>query len=165
MTKKHRKRAKIGGNSLRMVRQYFPKVEIVEDANKPEIVEVTAGHVAAATRKNHRVCALALACKEFFTADGIIIGLTTAWVIKGKVAYRYKLGNSISREITSFDRGAAYDIGFYSLTRISPAARLGAIRSIKSRSGSSTGVFHKRFRHLTRNVRTTLGHSSTPELA
>src|SRR4249919_699943 len=97
---------KIGGNSLTMVRSFFPKVESVTDATKSAIVEVTQGDVDNATRKNHRICALAIACKRSFKADGIIIGLTTAWVIKGKVAYRYKLGDSVSREITSFDRGA-----------------------------------------------------------
>jgi hypothetical protein len=122
--KKHRKNGAIGGNSLRMVRQYFPKVETVEDANKAAIIEVTAAHIAKAVRKAHRVCALAIACKEFFIADGIIIGLTTAWVIKGEMAYRYKLGDSISREITSFDRGSDYDVGLYQLSPISPGGVL-----------------------------------------
>jgi hypothetical protein len=162
---KHRKNGAIGGNSLRMVKQYFPKVETVEDATKSAIVEVTAAHLAKAVRKNHRVCALAIACKEFFTADGIIIGLTTAWVIKENVAYRYHLGDSISREITSFDRGAPYDIGFYQLCPISPAARLGTIRSTKPRSGKATGSGAKKFRHYTRNVRTTLGHTGVAETA
>lgn len=162
---KHRKNGQIGGNSLRMVRQYFPKVETVEDGAKAEIVEVTTSHLAKAIRKNHRVCALAIACKEFFNADGIIIGLTTAWVIKGKVAYRYHLGDSVSREITSFDRGAAYDVGFYQLCPISPTARLGTIRSNNpARSGRKTPA-PKRFRHYTRNVRTTLGHSAAAETA
>jgi hypothetical protein len=163
--KKHRKNGQIGGNSLRMVRSYFPKVERVDDATKPAIVEVTKTDVANAERKNHRICALALACKRSFNADGIIIGLTTAWVIKGKIATRYHLGDSISREITSFDRGAAYDVGLYNLVPISPCARLGTVRSTNpNRSGKNTGGL-KKFRHYTRNVRTTLGHFPTPEIA
>jgi hypothetical protein len=166
MKKHHKKNGQIGGNSLTMVKSYFPKVERVEDADKPAIVEVTKVDVDNATRKNHRVCALALACKRFFDADGVIIGLTTSWIIREKVATRFHNAGTVSREITSFDRGAIYDVGFYLLTPASPTARLGTIRATNpKRSGKNTGGLKRRFRHYTRNVRTTLGHATSPEVA
>jgi hypothetical protein len=73
---KHRKNGQIGGNSLAMVKRHFPKVESVEDADKPIIVEVTDDDVAHANIKDHETCALAIACKRSFKADGVIIGMT-----------------------------------------------------------------------------------------
>ncbi len=150
-------------HSLDIVRHFFPKVDTVEDANKPIIVEVTDRDVKIAKIKRHKTCALAVACHRTFKADGIIIGLTAAYVVKGNLAVRYRLGHSISREITSFDRGSSYDIGFYQLTPASPAARLGKVRSINpNRSGKhNPGSIPKRFRHYTRGVRTSL--SRLPE--
>ena len=163
---KHKKNGTIGGNSLRMVRQYFPQVTSVEDSNKPSIVEVTNADNSHADVKSHVTCALAIACKRFFKADGVIIGLTTSWIIKGKMAYRFKNADTVSREITSFDRKAGFDPGFYLLVPPSPAARLGSVRSSNpSRSGTTPKTKTKQFRHYTRNVRTTLGRYGAPETA
>lgn len=149
-----------------MVRQYFPKVEMVQDAEKPAIVEVTNADNAHSDVKSHRTCALALACKRFFKADGVIIGITTSWIIRGKVATRYQNAATVSREIVSFDRKAGFDTGRYLLVPASATARLGTDRSSNpKRSGRSSGK-PRPFRHYTRNVRTALGHfHPEPEIA
>jgi hypothetical protein len=156
MNNKHRKK-RISG-SLIMIKRYFPKVERVEDAGKPVIVEVTADDNSHADVKSHRTCALALACKRFFHADGVIIGLTISWIVRGKVATRFMNAGTVSREITSFDRKAGFDAGFYLLTPASVTARLGTERSTNPRrSGKAKGT--RAFRHYTRNVRASLAHA------
>lgn len=164
MTTKHRGKSKtIGGNSLSMIQTYFPKVEKVEDADKPVIVEVTKADVERSEIKNHETCALALACKRYFHADGVIIGLTTSWIVRGKMATRFRNAGTVSREITSFDRRAGFDIGFYLLTPASPSNKLGTERAYDPvRHGNGKGRGKPAFKHYTRNVRTTLGHSATP---
>jgi hypothetical protein len=160
---KHRRKS-IGGNSLAMVKTYFPKAEIVEDATNPAIVEVTTADNNNADVKSHRTCALAIACKRFFKADGVIIGLTTSWIVRGKVATRYRNAGTVSREITSFDRKAGFDTGLYILSPASPSNRLGLERSYDPvRAGTKKGI--RKFKHFTRNVRTSLLHHSGPVIA
>ena len=139
---------------LRMIKSFFPLVAKVKDADKGMIVMVTREDVAKSNIKDHKTCALAVSCQRSFHADGVIIGLTTAYIIKGNSAIRFKLPNSISREITSFDRGAGYDAGEYLLVPPCPSARLGVERTPGNNHRS--GKAEKTFRHITGRVRTTL---------
>jgi hypothetical protein len=139
--------------ALVTVRSFFPQVKTVLDANKATVVEVTRADIDKSKIKDHQTCALAVCCHRSFHADGVIIGLTTAYIIKGTTAHRYKLTGTISREITSFDRGAGYDEGEYLLAAPCPGSRLGA----PHRGGNRTGTGRKRqFRHYTKNVRVSL---------
>lgn len=142
--------------ALRMIRTFFPKVEKVNDAEHTMIVNVTRADVAKSNHKDHKTCALAVCCKRSFNADGVIIGLTTAYIIKGNTATRFKLNDSISREITSFDRGAGYDEGEYMLVPACPSSRLGVPRTPSAAHGVTTGRGPRHFRHMTGKVRTTL---------
>jgi len=153
-----------GRNSLALVQRFFPKVEAVEDAVKPVIVEVTANDNKIANIKSHRTCALAVACKRTFRADGVLIGLTTSYIVKGKIAYRYKNADTVSREITSFDRKAGFDVGFYHLTPASPAARLGMKPSNPGRPSGKHSKKPKRFMHFTTGVRTALGQMKSNDV-
>lgn len=139
--------------ALKMVKSFFPLVQKVVDADKGVVVEVTKADVAKADIRQHKTCALAVSCQRSFHAEGVIIGLTTAYIIRGNTAYRFKLTDTISREITSFDRGAGYDEGEYLLAPASPAARLGAAHRGGRRSGTGT---KRAFRHYTKNVRVSL---------
>ena len=143
--------------SLTIVRFFFPEVQKVTDSEKSALVEVTPSDASHGDVKNHKTCALAIACKRFFHADGVIIGLTTSYIIKGKIATRFLNPDSISREITSFDRKAGFDIGFYNLCAVSPGRRLGVHRSGKSGEHGSNNKRTKGYRHYTSGVRTTLG--------
>lgn len=153
---KHRKKTKTN-TSLGMIQRHFPLVSRVEDAKLPEVVEVTDDDNAHADVKSHKTCALALACKRFFHADGVIIGLTISWIIRGRVATRFHNSGTTSREITSFDRKAGFDTGLYLLTPATTSNKLGTKRSSNpNRSSGRSGI--RRFRHYTRNVRSTLAH-------
>lgn len=153
-----------GKSAINLVRSFFPKVTEVRDADKPAIVEVTQNDNRVANIKSHKTCALAVACKRSFSADGVLIGLTISYIIKGKIAYRYKNTDTISREITSFDRKAGFDIGFYQLTPLSPSCRLGVKHVNPNRPSGPKGRKTKRFMHFTTGVRTALGRGE-PELA
>lgn len=143
--------------SLAMIRRYFPKVTSVQDAVRPAIVEVTTNDNEHSDVKSHLTCALAVACKRYFRADGAIIGLTTSWIIKSNLAMRYINSGTTSREITSFDRKAGFDTGQYLLVPATGSSRIGAIRSHKpNRHGNGNGLRRPSFRHYTRNVRATL---------
>lgn len=141
-----------GRTSLKIVQTYFPQVTRVNDAEKPIIVEVTKPDVDWSNDKDHKTCALAVACKRMFHADGVIIGMTVSYIIKGNTATRYSNCATVSREITSFDRKAGFDTGFYHLSAPSPSMRFGVSRT-KGTSGKPNPD-KKRFKHYTRGVRT-----------
>src|ERR1700688_3313049 len=92
--------------ALAIVRKYFPKVKEVEDASEPITVEVTNKDNQSAAVRNHESCAMAVSCKRKMKADGVIVSIGTAYVIKGETAYRYRVPPAIQREIVSFDREA-----------------------------------------------------------
>ena len=147
--------------SLAIVKHFFPKVEKVIDTERPAIVEVTEADKRLSKQKDHEVCAFALACKRSFRADGVIIGLTTAYIIKGKTAERYMLAETVSREITSFDRFGreGFDVGFYHMRPASDYRKFGRKDSKHIRTPSNKKGYREvvNFQHFTRGVRTTLG--------
>lgn len=150
--------------SLSMIRRYFPLVEMVKDATKAMVVDVTASDNANADVKNHRTCALAIAATRCFHADGAIIGMTTSWLIKGRTAYRFMNAETVTREITSFDRKAGFDAGMYLLSPPSESNRLGMVRSHNPlRGGNGNRKTKPSFRHYTRNVRASLRGNITLE--
>lgn len=142
--------------ALNLVQKFFPGVEDVVDAVRPTVIEVTLKDANAKAMKNHEACALAVACKRKFNLDGVIISRSTAYLVKGKKARRFKLAPSTSREIVSFDRGAGFQPGTYVLSAVPELARLG--RRQGSDRDKRTGNGHKKqFRHVTANIRTVLG--------
>src|SRR5947209_11513354 len=97
--------------SLNIVRHFHPQINKVVDGDEDILIEVTPQDSKSAKVKKHIECALAVACKRKLKADGVIISRATAYIIKGKTATRFKLPNSVSREIVSFDRNAGFDEG------------------------------------------------------
>ena len=141
-------------SALSIVRMYFPGVEKVSDADKSIDIEVTEKDNRDSTPLDHAVCAFAVACKRTLKADGVLVGIKTAYVIFGKQALRYRLLESTSREIVSFDRHAGFVSGRYALRAPEPYAQLGYERTGRTRntSGRKRGPMH-----VTKNVRTILG--------
>ena len=78
----------VGSRALSVVRKYFPKVKKVNDADAPLTVEVTGRDAAAGARKSHPECAMAVACKRTQHADGVVMSVRTAYIIKGDTATR-----------------------------------------------------------------------------
>ena len=147
-----------GKSALRIVTRYFPQVNSVNDAQRPIIVEVTSDDVEQSKVKDHLTCALAVACKRAFKADGVIIGLTRSYIIKGFTATRYQNAETISREVITFDRfgKSGFDTGYYALSPVCPSSKLGNPHR-SGASGKKNPKSKPRFRHFTSGVRTVLG--------
>lgn len=118
--------SRIGHNALDIVRKYHPGVEKVIDAKKPATFVVNEEDCKQGRSKEPGSCALARSIGRQY--DGAIVSLSTAYVIKGKTAYRYHVPQSISRELVSFDRSHVFSPGTYSLKAINKSAALGKRR-------------------------------------
>lgn len=152
------KTAKYSGKSpnqiLRRLQKSFPTVRKVVDATDSIRVSVLPEDSVKGRKGDPQSCALARACVREEKADGAVIGLSTSYVIKGKVAKRYKTSVTVSREITSFDRHHDFATGKdYILSKIAPSVRLGRIRSQKNKGETGTGPKHGFVAHHTARVR------------
>lgn len=150
-------------SALDIVKSMFPEVTSVVDSKVGLNVEVTKRDINAATVKNHKACAVAVACKRKMHADGVIISINRAYVVKGKRAYRYNVPRSVAREVVVFDRGGQFEAGTYRLEAIPSYQRIGTKKHGARRNGSGSshnGNLAKRFKkyqHKTENIRATLG--------
>ena len=143
-------------SSLRIVNKLFPKVKRVTDAKRNASIEVTLKDATSRGVKNHKECAMAVACKRKFKVDGVIISRSVAYLIKGSHAQRFHLPESVSREVVSFDRGAGFAPGKYELAAVSPANILGSRDERKPRTRKRNPLSPKRFQHITTDVRVSL---------
>lgn len=154
-----RNRNKIGRIALGVVRRFAPKVTSVRDADDDLLVNVTKQDEKASKKKDHNECAMATAVKRQEKASSVIISSSTAYVIRGTEAVRYKVPEAVSKEVVSFDRGASFEAGDYKLKAIPKSGRLGTYRGRDTRTDNSrpkTGGAAKRFIHHTINVRESL---------
>jgi hypothetical protein len=142
-------------SALNTVQKFFPGVKKVVDADKPADIEVTISDATTKGIKNHEACAMAVACKRKYNLDGVIISRSTAYLVKGNQARRFKLPPATAKEVVSFDRGGGFAPGVYRLSAVGDWAKLGRKQgSDKPRTGNG---IKERFRHLTTDIRTVLG--------
>jgi len=149
------KKAKLTGAgriALAKVKKLYPKVMKVVDADEKVVITVTEKDGNTGHQLDLTECALAIACKRQLGLQGAIIGLGTSYLVRGTVATRYKTGQSITREITSFDRHKDFKPGVYTLVPYPTKAHLGAYET--STKGHATGK-NPRYaaRHVTTGVR------------
>lgn len=147
-------------SALNIVQKFFPGVLEVVDAKRPVRIEVTEQDATKKGIKNHESCAMAVACKRKFNLDGVVISRSTAYLVKGRKARRFKLSPSVSREIVSFDRGAGFAPGNYHLTTFPETQRLGSRRETSTDGNGTGNGFPKNFRHVTTGIRTSLAGPS-----
>jgi hypothetical protein len=150
--------------ALYIVKQFFPKVTKVNDASADLAIEVTKQDNKDSRVRDHNECAMAIACRRKFHADGVIISIDRAYIVKGNVATRYTLPESVRREIVSFDREAGFREGEYRLKAVARSVQLGEWRGEKTSdsSKSHSGGIKKRFTHITEGIRTALGSKNAP---
>ncbi len=125
------------------LRRHFPKVTEVVDATRGVKVVVKESDNVVGRKNQPTECAMAKAMKREFDADGIIIGLSTSYIIRGEKATRYETPETVSREITSFDRHQDFAPGVYGLAPVSPSRRSGQ-PSGKSSGRKTRPIVHKR---------------------
>jgi hypothetical protein len=111
--------------ALIIVKRYFPQVDSVEDGKQPLSIEVTANDSESAAVRSHASCAMAVASKRKMKADGVLVSLTVAYIVKGKKAIRYRVPTAVQREIVSFDREAGFAPGDYVLAVFPKSQKLG----------------------------------------
>jgi hypothetical protein len=145
------KKSKITGMALRVVQRYYPEVTTVVDATKPLDIEVQPKDVRNVHRKKHDRCVLAEVCKNRPGVDGVVVAISTVYIVHGKEATRYVQGESSRREIVSFDRSGVFEPGIYRLRPPSASNRLGYQHHHARKKGA--GIKRRGFRHLTQNVR------------
>jgi len=124
---------------LTVVREFYPEVKRVVDATEDLPVEVTPRDAASKAVRNHKECALAAACRRI-TQNKAIISRSRAYLIDGDVAVRYEIGSAVTRELTSFDRGAGFATGTYLLRKPTEAHVLGAPHAHRDDGGQHTGT-------------------------
>ncbi len=140
--------------ALQLVQKFYPNVTDVVDASKPLEVEIIQADIQSSNRKNHRGCVVAKACKRNGN-DGVVIAIKTAYLIKGNKATRYKIPESLTREIVAFDRLGAFELGDYHLDRPAPSFRLkppGKPR-VDTRRGRPHGSLNQVNYHSTKSIR------------
>ena len=148
---------------LRIVNRHFPKVTKVIDAKENLKIEVTSQDEKTSKRRNLNECAMAVACKRAYKADGVILARSTAYLVKDTLAVRFKIPVSVAREITSFDRGAQFAPGIYHLSRPAPSFLLTAKTKDnleRGGKGGNTGKsrgLRKIAIHRTTGIRAVLG--------
>lgn len=123
--------------ALTMVQRYYPNVRSVEDAKKPVLIAVNRQDCTNAKPLSFTDCAFALACKRS-DFDGAVITLSTAYLVNGTKATRYKISNVLSREITVLDRtkdGDKFRMSQYKLNAPSASSKLGPRRHPEKRKG------------------------------
>lgn len=140
------------------LKRHFPRVERVIDAKKGVRVTVKPRDCGIdAKRKDPTSCALAKATRRQYKADGVIIGLTASYVIRGKRAVRFSTPISVQRELVSFDRHHDFAPGKYKLAPVSPSqTEEGRAEKKKREHGSGIKSTHPRriVHKMTARVRT-----------
>ncbi len=142
-------------SALNNIRKKFPQVERVRDSRRTIVIRVKPIDSTSGHKKDPESCALVRACIRENIADAAIIGIGNSWLIKGKVATRYKTSTGVGREITSFDRHQDFAVGNdYKLSKIAPASRMGKYKGEKgpklTKRDDSKTVVHQ---HHTANIR------------
>ena len=145
--------------AVQTLQKLFPQVTNVVNAKRGLRVEVTKQDASSAKVKNHKACAMAVACKRKFNPDGVLFGVSTAYMVRGNTATRYSVPQSVSREVVSFDRGGAksFEPGEYRL--LPNKTPLGVKHSPppKKSPNSNNGNMWKRAYHQTTGIRAHLG--------
>ena len=142
-------------SALSIVKRFFPKVKRVQDAQAECSIRVSQTDCASPGIQDHTNCAMAVACKRQLGANGAIVSLHSAYVIHGNAALRYRVPESVSREVVSFDRKGGFSPGTYKLNAPAKGHRLG------EHYKASNKWKHRRhrkipIRHLTAGVRSNL---------
>jgi hypothetical protein len=138
------------------IQKKYPAVAKMVDGTKHVTIEVTNTDCNSAKRSDYQKCALANACNRALNPDGVVATRSTIYIIFGKKAVRYILPATLSREITSFDRGGFFAPGLYQLKK--PWAGNKLKNDYPPQKTQDVGVRGKKasLRHVTTGIRAIL---------
>lgn len=137
----------------RAISRLFPDVKFVEESDKYVTVRVSKNDCNGAKEMDPTNCALARAVKKEFSADGVVIGMSTSYVINGKKAIRFETPMAVRQEIISFDRHHDFEPGEYYLKPASKSNKLGAENVKKQKDERTRHDNNVRTYHRTARVR------------
>lgn len=143
-----------GVTALRIVQKYHPEVTKVVDAKEHIVIHTTRRDDKNSIPKDHSRCAMAKACERQEHADGAIVSVKSAYIIRGKTAFRYRVPEAVAREVVSFDRKSGFEPGTYQLMAPSPSSQLGHYYAGPRRDRKPPRRL--RMRHVTKNIRMSL---------
>lgn len=121
----------------------------VKDAANPLMIHIKQCDIVGSKKADASNCAAARALKREVGSEARVF-MTRTYVKVGKVWARFMTPQSISREITAFDRGAAFEPGEYKLSPPCKTARLDHKRPTGPKKKKSTS---NKPRHVTASVR------------
>lgn len=128
------------------------------DAIKPLSIEVTERDIKLAKAGNSKECALARACKRALpNVKNAYFLRSTAWLEFEDKMVRYRLPQSVQKEIVSFDRSKMMSTGEYTLATVNPVVlRKPRVRKREKISAKKIVQRSKQAakRHVFENVRT-----------
>jgi hypothetical protein len=93
------------------------------DADDSLSLVVTARDIKLAKAANSKECALARACKRELHVKAAYLLRTVAWLEYPDKMVRYRLPQSVQKEIVSFDRSKMMSTGEYTLAPVAPMKR------------------------------------------
>lgn len=137
-------------SALSIVQKYAPNVTRVVDATRDAHIEVTRGDCKGAKKGSPNSCAMARAFEREY--DGAVVSLSVAYLIKGSKATRYRVPNSVSREIVSFDRAKEFSPGEYHLRAPVTTERLESMHE-RNNAPKTKRYAAKRRNHKTAGIR------------
>lgn len=132
----------------------------VVDATEPIIIGVTQGDIDKSVPKDSKVCGFARACeRQLKDVRAAYFFKTKAWLEYDDKLVRYKLPQSVQKEIIAFDRSRSMEPGVY---KLSPINRTETMKYKAAQAKKNKGRTHKgkgkvdrekMFKHFTKNVR------------
>lgn len=134
----------------RSLKRKFPQVKEIHDATKAVEIPVNRQDCKIARKQDPTECALAKAAKRELKVDGVIIGISTSYLIKDDKAIRFDTPESVRREIVSFDRHQDFEPGEYHLMPKAPTKRLGRIEKRRNRAGGKNKNDKRKYHHSAR---------------
>lgn len=119
------------------------------DATESLDLCVNKEDISRSRSKNPAECAAAKAISRQLHTE-VRVHVSRTYVKKGKHWERYNTPQSVAREIISFDRGASFTPGDYTLSPVSESNRLGTYRG---KSSKGNGKKRRKPRIVTAGIR------------
>ncbi|SRR5260221_10479305 len=126
----------------------FEGLQVVDGAKSFKL-SISKDDIKNSKKNDPANCAAARACQRKFHKEARVF-LTRTYIKDKNKWIRFVTPVSVGREITAFDRGAAFEPGEYQLNAVSPSQQLGQTRGRTKHT--NTGE-NKKPHHITVNVR------------
>ena len=154
------KKLKIANRMLSYMAKKHPDVTTAHDALEPVKLTLSDPDIKNGVAKDHTKCAFANAACRMLKADDAYVGIRMACLKFGTKLVRFKLPESVSREIVCFDRHRDCDASHksYQFSAVNGDRKLGRpYRLSAEKNGNGTAAKPRKGsfvpRHVTKRIR------------